>query len=268
MTTLAEAFEIPRPEEITALGYVVVLEDQPDPAKVQQLVRDYVLTPGVRAQLREALEKLRTALKRGEAMGRFIHGSFGSGKSNFMFFLALLLEGNDLAWAKDHPDILTLANDFRSYLRGAKILPVRLNMLSLNRPGAGFDRLVYESYNAAVRLRGKPECSFLDVDGVLDEVRAEAAAYGKATWDRLAKADIVPSELEFEALARGSEEDREAVALASDLRDHRSRYESGEDARKSPERGARAPRVQPAHDDRSFRAAVIAAPLCAAKRPW
>src|SRR5207244_7007176 len=60
---------------------------------------------------------------------------------------------------------------------------------------------------------------------------------------------------------------REAVALASDLRDHRSRYESGEDARESPERGARAPRVHPAHDDRSFRAAVIAARPCAAKRP-
>ena len=75
MTTLAQAFEIPPPEEITALGYVVVLEDDPSQEKVRQLVQDYVLTPAVRAELRTVLSKLRTALKRGDDMGRFIHGS-------------------------------------------------------------------------------------------------------------------------------------------------------------------------------------------------
>jgi hypothetical protein len=35
MTTLANAFDIPRADEITALGYVVVLEDQPTPEKVR-----------------------------------------------------------------------------------------------------------------------------------------------------------------------------------------------------------------------------------------
>jgi hypothetical protein len=214
MTTLAEAFEIPRPEEITALGFVVVLEDQPSRATVERIVRDYVLTPKVQDELRKVLAKLREAFKRGEALGRFIHGSFGSGKSNFMFFLALLLEDDGLAWAKDHHEIRVLAEEYRAFLRETNILPVRLNMLSLNRPGATLDRLVYESFNATLRARGKPECGFLNVDGVLEEVRAEATAFGDQLWKVLAANGVVPSKALFDELAGGSEEDREGLALA------------------------------------------------------
>jgi hypothetical protein len=214
MTTLAEAYAIPKAEEITALGFVVVLEDQPSRATVERIVRDYVLTPKVQEELRKVLAKLREAFKRGEALGRFIHGSFGSGKSNFMFFLALLLEDDELAWAKDHSEIRALAEEYRSFLRETNILPVRLNMLSLNRPGATLDRLVYEGFNATLRARGKPECGFLNVDGVLDEVRAEATAFGDQLWKVLATNSVVPSKGLFEELAGGSEEEREGLALA------------------------------------------------------
>jgi len=40
---------------------------------------------------------------RGEEYGRFIHGSFGSGKSHFLTMLSLLLEGAQPAWKKFRP---------------------------------------------------------------------------------------------------------------------------------------------------------------------
>jgi hypothetical protein len=55
--------------------------------------RDYVITPAVEKELPEILDDMKQVFDRGEEYGRFIHGSFGSGKSHFMTMLSLLIEG-------------------------------------------------------------------------------------------------------------------------------------------------------------------------------
>ena len=93
--TITEAFDLPRPEDIRAMGFVVKLrEAEPDSDEVKQLVDDYVITPAVEKELPRILDDMKQVFDRGEEYGRFIHGSFGSGKSHFMTMLSLLLEGD------------------------------------------------------------------------------------------------------------------------------------------------------------------------------
>ena len=55
MTTITEAFELPRPEDIRAMGFVVKLRElEPGSEEVAQLARDYVVTPAVEKELPHA----------------------------------------------------------------------------------------------------------------------------------------------------------------------------------------------------------------------
>jgi hypothetical protein len=126
-----------------------------------------------------------TFASRGD-LGRFVHGSFGSGKSHFLGFLGLLLEGRSHAWAKDDPAIRSLASTHRAWLGDAKLLVVRLHMLTTDGSStAGFDRAVYDATNVALARRGKAPFEYLHVEGVLQEARREAELFGAAFWKRL-----------------------------------------------------------------------------------
>lgn len=212
--TLTEAFDLPSPDELSALNFVVRLDTDADHERQPRLVSDYVLTPTVRAELPVILQGMRRAWERGEDLGRFIHGSFGSGKSHFMSFLGMLLEDRAVAWEKPDPLLGELDAAHRAWIRKAKLLVVRLHMLTLSREEASFDRVVYEAFNRALKALGKKPFEFLDVAGVIDEARREAAQYGDAFWHQAETAHVVGSREDFEALVKGSIEERESFARA------------------------------------------------------
>ncbi len=209
--TITQAFDLPAREDITALGFVVRLSEEED----QKLVADYVITPKVAEELPAILKAMRHTFKARTDLGRFVHGSFGSGKSHFLSFLGLMLEGKASSWAKDDPTIRALSGEHRPWLEDAKLLVVRLHMLTTTGgQGSGFDRAVYEAANAALQHRGKAPFEFLNVEGVLSEARREAELFGTQFWKRLEEAGIVGSRDEFEAMAVGAADEREALARA------------------------------------------------------
>ncbi len=209
--TIAEVLDLPPREEITALGFVVRLADEDD----ARLVADYVVTPAVASELPVVLAAMRHAYKTRGEIGRFIHGSFGSGKSHFLSYLGLLLEARASAWNKNDATVKKLAPEHRPWLDEAHLLVVRLHMLTVaGGRETGFDRAVYDAANAALAHRGKAPFEFLHVQGVLDEARREAALYGAQFWKRLEEGGVVGSAEDFEAQAKGSAEDREALARA------------------------------------------------------
>lgn len=211
MTTITQAFDLPAREDITALGFVVRLTDDDD----ARLVADYVLTPKVAEELPTILKSMRHTFKARTDLGRFIHGSFGSGKSHFLSFIGLLLESKTNAWSKDDPTIRSLATDHRAWLEEAKLLVVRLHMLTTTGgQGSGLDRALYEATNAALEHRGKTRFEFLNIEGVLQEARREAELYGAQFWKRLEEAGIVGSRDEFNAMAVGAADEQEALARA------------------------------------------------------
>ncbi|QRK05237.1 hypothetical protein JQX13_34270 [Archangium violaceum] len=209
---ISEAYNLPSREDLTALGFVVRL-DVPGQEEKRRLVDEYVFTPAVRQSLPVIFEGMRHALARGEPLGRFIHGSFGSGKSHFLSMLGMLLEDEPLAWGKQDALVRELEGQHRAWVRDAKLLTVRLHMLS-EAGGSTFDRAIYEAFNRALARHGKPAFEFLHVQGVLDEARLEAERYGAAFWRHLEDAGVVGSQEDFEALATGTPEERESLARA------------------------------------------------------
>ncbi len=222
-TTITDAFDLPRPEDIRAMGFVVKLrESEPGSDEVKQLVDDYVITPAIEKELPRILDDMKQVFDRGEEYGRFIHGSFGSGKSHFMTMLSLLLEGAQPAWQKFRP-LLNAHKDSQSskgrdsadheaWLAKASLLVVRIHMLSVRGKSTGFDRAVYEGFNAALKRRSKGPFEFLNVDAIFEEVRREAKEYGDVVWKRLEAENIVGGREDFEAIARGSTQSRERFA--------------------------------------------------------
>jgi len=65
----------------------------------EQTVSDYVVTDQLRSAFLVAVDLLRSAVTDGSSKAAYLHGSFGSGKSNFMGVLQLLLDGNTSARA-------------------------------------------------------------------------------------------------------------------------------------------------------------------------
>ncbi len=223
MTTITEAFELPRPEEIRAMGFVVKLRElDANSDDVAQLARDYVVTPAIEKELPRILDDMKQVFDRGEEYGRFIHGSFGSGKSHFMTMLSLLVEGVPAAWKKFQPVLNAHrdakaskgaeAVDHEAWLASAGLLVVRIHMLSVRGRSTGFDRAVYEGFNAALKRRGKQPFEFLNVDAIFEEVRREAKEYGDIVWKRLEAESIVGGREDFEAIASGSIQAKERFA--------------------------------------------------------
>jgi hypothetical protein len=225
MITITEAFELPRPDEIRAMGFVIKLRElDPNSAEVEQLARDYVVTPAVAKELPRILDDMKQVFDRGEEYGRFIHGSFGSGKSHFMTMLSLLVEGAPPAWKKFRP-VLNAHRDLRAstgndasdhedWLSKAGLLVVRIHMLSVRGKSTSFDRAVYEGFNAALKQRGKAPFEFLNVDAIFEEVRREAKEYGDVVWKRLEAEAIVGGREDFEAIAAGSIQAKERFVHA------------------------------------------------------
>jgi hypothetical protein len=223
MTTITEAFELPRPEDIRAMGFVVKLRElDANSEEVEQLARDYVVTPAIEKELPRLLDDMKQVFDRGEEYGRFIHGSFGSGKSHFMTMLSLLIECAPPAWKKFRPLLNAYrdakaskggeASDHEAWLTKAGLLVVRIHMLSVRGKNTGFDRAVYEGFNAALKRRDKAPFEFLNVDAIYDEVRREAKEYGDVVWKRLEAESIVGGREDFEAIASGSIQAKERFA--------------------------------------------------------
>ena len=223
MTTISDAYILPSPEDIRAMGFVVKLREADAASdEVKQLVKDYVITPAVEQAMPQILDDMKQVFDRGEDYGRFIHGSFGSGKSHFLTMLSLLIEGAAPAQDKFRPLLAAHRESVRGkgrdaanhaeWLERANLLVVRVHMLSVRGRTTSLDRAIYDGLNQALKRRGKQPFEFLNVDAIFAEVRREAQDYGDIVWKRLETAGIVGGREDFEAIAGGSPQARERFA--------------------------------------------------------
>ena len=97
MTLISEVIDVP--EAVHAGDFVLELSQGIN--RIDQTVREYVVTPELATRFDEALSLIKSALASGSSMAAYLDGSFGSGKSHFMAVLSALLDNNAGARGKD-----------------------------------------------------------------------------------------------------------------------------------------------------------------------
>jgi hypothetical protein len=159
MTTLDDAFVIPRAEDLSALDFVIRLDAAGREGNVQRLVDDYVVTPAVANALPALFSHMKAAVERGESYGHILHGGFGSGKSHLMSMISLLLERSPAAWSKDHPTFEKLRAEHRDWVAERRLLVVRVHMLSARRAARASMRSCTTRSTRRWRRTGGRRCS-------------------------------------------------------------------------------------------------------------
>lgn len=99
-------------------------------ADADKTVRDYVVTDQLRAAFMDAVKLLRSAVTEGSSKAAYLHGSFGSGKSNFMGVLQLLLDGNPSARAV--PELAEVVAELDDWKGDRRFLTVPFHLIGEN----------------------------------------------------------------------------------------------------------------------------------------
>ena len=125
MPLISELLNLPR--SVNRGDFVLRLSEGITDAHAECTLRDYVVTPQLAANFKDALAFIRGALESGSSKGAYLHGSFGSGKSHFMAVLYLLLRGNPKARAL--PELAEVVQAQDTWAEGRKFLLVPYHMI-------------------------------------------------------------------------------------------------------------------------------------------
>src|SRR6476661_2211253 len=87
-------------------AFITRLSDGDD--RVRQNVRQYVVGAKVRERLDSMLKAVGERLDDNRDVGRYIHGAFGSGKSNLLTVLGKMLERDEMVYDLGHPALREL----------------------------------------------------------------------------------------------------------------------------------------------------------------
>jgi hypothetical protein len=123
MTLIKDLIEIP--ERVQRGDFVLRLSE--GVTRAEETLRDYVVTPELKACFDNALSFIRSALRDRTSKASYLHGSFGSGKSHFMAILHLILQGNTAA--RSIPELASVITQHNEWITGKRFLLVPYHMI-------------------------------------------------------------------------------------------------------------------------------------------
>lgn len=124
-TPLRDIFTIP--ETTSTSDYVLRLTESVEDAHLARTLTDYVVTPELIRSFDSALGTVAQAIRDNKSLGRFLTGSFGSGKSHFMAVLYALLRQD--ARARAIPELADPIARHDPELQERRILPLTFHLL-------------------------------------------------------------------------------------------------------------------------------------------
>ena len=122
---ILDALEIP---SITDLDEFITRLDTTDQARIERDLRQFVVAKNVEPQLESMLQAVGERFAQGVSTGRFIFGSFGTGKSHLMSVLGRMFEGDERVYDLGDPALGRLRAK-NPWIDDGKTLVVRLNMM-------------------------------------------------------------------------------------------------------------------------------------------
>jgi len=123
MTFLKDLIEIP--DHVEKGQFVLRLAE--GVTRPEETLREYVVTPELKACYEDALSFIKGALQTKTSKASYLHGSFGSGKSHFMAVLHLILQGNTAA--RGIPELAPAITKHNDWITGKKFLLVPYHMI-------------------------------------------------------------------------------------------------------------------------------------------
>lgn len=202
-------------------AFITRLTDTED--RVRQNVRQYVVSDKVRDRLDGMLKAVGERLDDNRDVGRYVHGAFGSGKSNLLTVLGKMLERDEMVYDLGHPALRELRAK-HGWLDRHRTLVVRINMMGKK----SLVRALFEGYNEALPA-GLPRLGFTDEDRVFELIDKDAQrlgglpalleqAAGEAVFDSIEgmpRGMPAPMFVElYQRMRRGDREKRLALAAA------------------------------------------------------
>jgi hypothetical protein len=151
-------------------AFITRLTDSED--RVRQNVRQYVVGDTVRDRLDTLFKAVGERLDDNRDVGRYIHGAFGSGKSNLLTVLGKMLERQEMVYDLGHP-ALRLLREKHPWLDRHRTLVVRINMMGKH----SLTRALFEGYNGALPA-GVPPLGFTDEERVFEMIDKDSARLG------------------------------------------------------------------------------------------
>jgi hypothetical protein len=131
MTLIKDLIEIP--EQVQKGDFVLRLTEGVN--QVEQTLKQYVVTPELKACFDNALTFIRSSLQSNSSKASYLHGSFGSGKSHFMAVLNLILQG--IPEAKGIKDLAPVITKHNEWIDGKKFLLVPYHMIGATNMESG-----------------------------------------------------------------------------------------------------------------------------------
>lgn len=202
-------------------AFITRLSDDPD--RVRQNVRQYVVGEKVRERLDLLFKAVGERLDDNRDVGRYIHGAFGSGKSNLLTVLGKMLERDEMVYDLGHPALRELRAK-HPWLDRHKTLVVRINMMGKQ----SLVRALFDGYNDALP-NGTPKLGFTDEERVFELIDKDAQRLGglpalleqaasEAAFDsipEMPRSMPAPMFIEYyQRLRRGDRDKRLALAAA------------------------------------------------------
>jgi hypothetical protein len=123
MTFLKDLIEIP--DHVEKGQFVLRLAE--GVTRPEETLREYVVTPELKACYEDALSFIKGALQTKTSKASYLHGSFGSGKSHFMAVLHLILQGNTAA--RGILELAPVISKHNDWISGKKFLLVPYHMI-------------------------------------------------------------------------------------------------------------------------------------------
>ena len=151
-------------------AFITRLDD--NEARVLQNLRTFVVGENVRGQLDRLFGEMGRRLADNRDIGRYIFGSFGSGKSHLMTVLGRMLERDEQVYDLGHAALRKLRTD-HPWLDTQRVLVVRINMMGKR----SLTTALYDAFNAALPA-GVPQLTFTDEERVFRLVDLDAERLG------------------------------------------------------------------------------------------
>lgn len=161
---IREALDIP---QITALDeFIARLDDTEE--RVKKNLAEFVLPEDVQKKVDVLLHDVGERIAQGRDTGRFVYGTFGSGKSHLLTVLGKMFERDETVYALGDPALRTL-RAAHPFLDQHRTLVVRINMMGKH----SLVRALYEAYNAAL-APGVTKLMFTDEKQVFELIEEDA----------------------------------------------------------------------------------------------